>query len=175
VSWASSLRRLFQGARRQQPLEQPEKGLWKPLAVVEMDKNPKQASRIFNGDMFLLDNGREVFLLECNIERSALGWLCGKMDEIRAEVIKELPARIRRRFPYANAVFIKPVPEGDLPVYVFMVSLESHETVGKDPENISSRLVVCWFSNHIETNLADFIVREIRSVDWDKYAENWLP
>jgi hypothetical protein len=177
VSWIVRLRKLFQRAPRQQPLEQPQKGLWKPSpeGFVEPFKDVKQVSRTLNGDKFLLDSGREVFLLECHVERSALGWLCGRMDDIRAEVIKELPARIRRQFPNSNGHFIKPIPEGDLPVYTFMASLESRETVGIDPENIGSRLVVCWFGNHIDDNLVDLIAHEIRSVDWDKYAENWLP
>ena len=128
-----------------------------------------------NGEMFLLESGREVFLLECHIERSALGWLCGRKDYIRSEVIRELPARVQRQFPHSKGIFIKAVPDGNLPVYTFMVSLGSNETVGTDPENTCSRLVICWMSNHMDTNLAETVAREIRSVDWDQYAENWLP
>src|SRR6266481_8819877 len=105
-------------------LEQPNNGFWKPLPeqCVEPLKDVKQVSRTLNGDMFVLGDGHEVFLLECHIERSALGWLSGRMDDIRADVIRELPERVQRRFPHSH-IFIKPIPDEDLPVYVFAVSL----------------------------------------------------
>jgi hypothetical protein len=130
-------------------------------------------SRLLNGDLFRLDCGREVVLEQCHIELSALGWLTGHKDFIRAKVIEALPKRIRRQFPGDYyGVLIKPIPEGDLPVYVFMVSLQCHQTVGFDPEKDCSSLVVCWLGNDIETMLTEMISREIRSVDWEKYAVN---
>jgi hypothetical protein len=160
----------------QHSLEQPQKGRWKPILeqFIEPCKDVQQVSRLLNGDMFLLDSGREVFLLQCHIERSALGCLCGRMDDIRADFVRELPERIQRRFSQSR-IFIKPIPDGDLPVYLFMVSLESHQTVSDDGESTGSRLVVCWLTNHLDINLVECIDREIRSVDWDKHAEDWLP
>jgi hypothetical protein len=174
MSLTNKLRHLFGRARQQSALEQPQNGFWKPMRedCVEPFKDVKQVSRTLDGDIFVLDSGREVSLLECHIERSALGWLCGRMDEIRADVIRDLPERVQRRFPERH-FFINPIPNGDLLVYLFMVSLSS-STVGTDLGSDSSRLVVCWFANHIDANLVELIGRGIRCVDWEKYAENWL-
>ena len=130
-------------------------------------------SRLVDGDVFRLDSGREVRFEECHIGRSSLGWIEGSKDFIRAEVIKTLPKRIRKQFPGDYyGLLVKPIPEGDLPLYTFMVSLHCHEMVGVDPESDFSSLIVCWLGNAIETSLLELIAREIRSVDWDKYAVN---
>jgi len=123
--------------------------------------------------MFRSDCGREVRLEECHIERSALGWIEGSDELIRVDLIETLPTRARKQFPGDYyGLFIKPLPDGDLPLYTFMVSLHCHETVGVDPESDFSSLIVCWLGNTIGTNLSELIAREIRSVDWDKYAVN---
>lgn len=131
-------------------------------------------SRLLDGDLFRLECGREVVLEECHIERSALGWLEGSKEIIRVGVIDALPKRVRGQFAGDHyGVLVKPIPEGDLPMYVFMVSLTCYQTVGFDPDKDCSHLVVCWFGNDIETNLSALIAREIRSVDWDKHAVNF--
>ena len=130
-------------------------------------------SRLLDGDIFRLDSGREVRLEECCIARSGLGWIEGSKDLIRADLIETLPSRIRKKFPGDYyGLLVKPIPEGDLPLYTFMVSLHCQEIVGVDPESDFSSLIVCWLGNTIETNLYELIAREIRSVDWDKFAVN---
>ena len=123
--------------------------------------------RLLDGDAIRLDCGRDVVLEQCHIMRSALGWIEGGQDEIRRQVIESLPEKIKRTFPGEYyGVLIKPIPDGDLPVYTFMVSLYSRETVGFDSDNDSSYLVVCWLGNSLdETNLWELIKREIRTVD----------
>jgi len=39
-----------------------------------------------------------------------------------------------------------------------------------DPDNDMSSLIVCLLGDDIETSLPELIDREIRSVEWDKYA-----
>jgi hypothetical protein len=80
--------------------------------------------RPLNRDTLPLDCGRDVVLDECYMKRSALGWIEGDKDYIRTEVIEELLEKIRRQFPGEyHGVLIKPIPDGDSPVYTVMVSL----------------------------------------------------
>ncbi len=66
----------------------------------------------------------------------------------------------------------KPVPEGELPLFTFMVELVSMSGVC---DGEISTLVVCWLGNDIHTNLPELIDREVRSVDWDGYAsDGWI-
>ena len=119
---------------------------------------------------YRLDCGREVSVEGCYISPSALGWLEGSKEAIRDMIIEQLPERARRHFPAENCgVFIKPVPDGELPVYAFMVDLVCYEPVS-DPANDISSLVVCWLDDDIYTSLPEVIGNAIRSVEWNKYA-----
>lgn len=118
---------------------------------------------------YRLDCGRDVFVEECYISPSTLGYLAGSKDAIRAEVIKRLPERARGQFPGCGGLLIKPVPEGKLPAFIFMVALVCCQPVS-DPNNDISSLVVCWLGDDIETSLPELIEREICNVEWDKYA-----
>jgi hypothetical protein len=43
-----------------------------------------------------LDCGRDTFVEECYISRSALGYLAGTRDSIRANLIRRFPEMVRR-------------------------------------------------------------------------------
>ena len=118
---------------------------------------------------YRLDCGRDVFVEECYISPSALGFLAGSKDAIRTEVIKRVPERAREQFPGCRGLLIKPVPEGKLPAFIFMVALTCNQPVS-DPNNDISSLVICWLGDDIDASLPELIAREICSVEWDKYA-----
>lgn len=116
-----------------------------------------------------LDCGRDVYVEEIRIALSTLGHYAGSADAIRAEVIRRLPDRAFDQFPGSGGVLVKPVPEGELPAFTFMVSLACRQPVF-DPAADFSGLVVCWFTDDVETSLPEMIHREICSVEWDKHA-----
>ena len=122
---------------------------------------------------YRLDCGREVNLEGCCIAPSTLGVIEGSIEDIRDDIIKRLPERVREHFPACTGghcgLFIKPVPEGELPAYTFMVDLVCYQSVS-DPSNDISSLIVCWLGDDVETSLPDLIDREISSVDWERYA-----
>jgi len=119
---------------------------------------------------YRLDCGREVSVEGCYISPSTLGWLEGSKEAIRDQIIEQLPERARRQFPSENCgFFIKPVPDGELPVYAFMVDLICYEPVS-DPANDISSLVICWLDDDIHTGLPELIGKAIHAVEWDKYA-----
>src|ERR1700722_17832426 len=80
---------------------------------------------------YRLDCGREVSLEGCCITPTTLEFLEGSKDDIRGRIIERLPKRARDHFPWGktNGVFVQPVPDGELPLYAFMVHLICYETV----------------------------------------------
>ena len=118
---------------------------------------------------FRLDCGRDVYVEECHLSLSTLGYFAGSGDAIRTEVIRRLPDRAFEQFPGRDGLLVKPVPEGELPTYTFMVSLVCPQPAS-DPAADFSSLVVCWLGDDIETSLPEMIDREIRDLDWDQCA-----
>lgn len=123
---------------------------------------------------FRLDCGREVDVEGLHITPSTIGYLEGSREYIRDPIIQRLPERVRQQFPGISGLFIKPVPEGELPVHTFMVDLVCHEPVS-DRTECMSMLTVCWLGDDIEASLPELIDSEIRSVEWDKYAVDGSP
>jgi hypothetical protein len=123
---------------------------------------------------YRLDCGREVNVEGFYIGPSTLGYLEGSKEYIRDEIIDRLPERVRQQFPGISGIFVKPVPEGELPVYAFMVDLVCYEPV-RDPSEIMSMLTVCWLDDDIEASLPELIDREICAVQWDRYAVDGSP
>jgi hypothetical protein len=122
---------------------------------------------------YRLDCGRDVFVEECYIGLSALGFLAGRKEAFRTEVIKNLPERARVQFPGNYGLLIKPVPDAELPTYTFMVALSCDQPVC-DLSSDFSALILCWLSDDIGTPLPELIDREIPSIEWDKYAvDGW--
>jgi len=125
----------------------------------------------WNYDVFQLDCDRVVTLEECYISISDIGRIEGGKEAIRPEVLRMLPDRIKKKFPGSYyGILIKSPADNTLPAYVFMVSLICNQSVGKNPDEYLSGLVVCWFQESIDTALSDSIANEIHSVEWDKYA-----
>jgi hypothetical protein len=121
---------------------------------------------------YRLDCGREVSLEGCCIAPTTLEFLEGNKDDIRGRIIERLPKRAQQYFPSENCgILVKPVPEGELPVYAFIVDLVCYECVSSsDSDNDMSSLVVCWLGDDIVTSLPELIDREVSPVEWDKYA-----
>lgn len=113
--------------------------------------------------------GRNVLVEEIRIMPSTLGYFAGSGDAIRAEVIKGLPLRVHEQFPGSGGFLIKPVPEGKLPAFTFMVALVCHEPVS-DPTADTSSLLLCWLSDDVDSSLSQLIEREIRDIEWDRCA-----
>ena len=117
---------------------------------------------------YRLNGGQVVHVEEARIAPSTLGYLAGTRDHIRADLIRQLKERVRGQFP-GGGILVKPMPEGNLPAYTFMVSLRSDEPISS-PTADFSRLILCWLSDDIETPLRELIEREICSVEWGRYA-----
>jgi hypothetical protein len=77
-----------------------------------------------------------VYVEEIRITASALGYIAGSKAAIRDEVVKRYPKSVRDLFPGHGAFLIKPIPEGELPAFIFMVATMmrfEHERSGVPP------------------------------------------
>jgi len=72
------------------------------------------------------------------------------MDAIRADIVKRLPERAREQSPGNCGVYVKPLPEGELPAYTFMVVLVCDQPVSDAGADFAG-LVVCWLDDDIQT------------------------
>lgn len=120
---------------------------------------------------YRLDCGREVHLRGFYVSPSAIEWQCGGIETIRDHIIDQLPERARKKFPPARNVHVKPVPEGELPFYAFMVHLMCFQQLPAFDGNASS-LAVCWLADDIEKDVLELIDHGISDIQWDKYAED---
>jgi hypothetical protein len=82
----------------------------------------------------------------CYVSPSTLGVMEGSIEYIRDGIIERLPKRAQEQFPWGktNGVFVKPVKEGELPVYAFMVHLVCYEPVSEPDDDMSSLIVAGW-------------------------------
>lgn len=130
----------------------------------------KRSARVLE---YRLACGRTVYVEECHISLSKIGYLAGSKDAIRADIIKRLPERVRAHFPGNYGLLLKPLPDGESPLYTFMVALVCDQPIS-DPTADFSSLVICWLGDNIEAPLPEMIEREIRSVVWDIHAvDGW--
>jgi hypothetical protein len=113
-----------------------------------------------------------VYVEGCYVSPSAVGYLAGSKDAIRADLIKRLPERAREQFPGSGGILVKPVPE-ELPRYLIMVLLVCQKPVS-DPHSDRSTLTVCWLTDDIETPLPELISREIFDVECGRVRGRWL-
>jgi len=109
---------------------------------------------------YRLDCGREVEVEGFYVSPSTIGYLEGSKDIFATPIIESSPKEPANNFPGINGLFIKPVPDGELPVYTFMVDLICYQPVSDTDEDMSS-LTVCWLGDDIETSLPELIDREI--------------
>jgi hypothetical protein len=144
---------------------------------------------------FLLVGGREIFLTRIQQHRTYGGMLCGLPDDPErtvARAVKESQAW-DRNFHGAPVVIpativsgIKPAPKDPmfarfgptawsiLPQVTTFAEFQSLTTARDHSEVYSSALVVWWQGQFGIPRDADLLQR-LRSIDWIRYAKDWMP
>src|SRR5258707_10247082 len=102
------------------------------------------ANGIMRDGWFKLASGRDVLLQQFHVRASALEFLEGSPERIRAEVLRKLPAEVGNRYGNTGSLLHEPT-EGPLPAYTFFADLHSYEPI--QPGADCSHLVVCWFGD----------------------------
>ena len=114
------------------------------------------------GPDYPLDRGRMVYIEEIRI---SLTQIAGSKGANRSDAIERYPKTVREQFPGRALYRVRPIPEGELPAFIFMVALVCCQPVS-DAAIDSFRLVVSWSSDDLDSSLADKIEREVSDIEW---------
>ena len=76
---------------------------------------------------------------------------------------------MREQFPGRAVYRVRPIPEGELLAFIFIVALVCYPFVS-NPAADSFRLIVSWSSDDLNSSLPELIEREIRDIEWDWIA-----
>jgi hypothetical protein len=123
------------------------------------------------GIEYRLDYGRTVYVEEIRIIASTLGYLAGSRDAIRTDAIERYPKSVREQFPGRALYRVRPIPEGQLPAFIFMVALVCYQPTSDTTADLFE-LIVSWSSDDLDSNLPELIEREIRDIEWDWMARS---
>jgi hypothetical protein len=119
---------------------------------------------------YRLDCGRTVYVEEIRITASTTGYIAGSKAAILTDAIERYPKTVREQFPGRAVYRVRPIPEGELPAFVFIVALVCYPPVS-NPAADSFRLTVSWLSDDL-SSLPELIEREIRDIEWDWMARS---
>jgi hypothetical protein len=114
------------------------------------------------------DRSRMVLVQEIRIISSTQ--IAGSKGANRSDAIESYPKTVREQFPGRGAYFVRPIPEGPLPAYMFMVALVCYQPTSDTTTDFFD-LVVSW-SSDLNSSLPELIEREIRNIPWDWLARS---
>jgi len=112
------------------------------------------------GPDYPLDRGRMVYVEEIRI-----------ISSTQIDAIERYPKTVREQFPGRAVYRVRPIPEGQLPAFIFMVSLVCYQPTSDTTADLFE-LVVSWSSDDLDSNLPELIEREIRDIEWDWMARS---
>ncbi len=119
-------------------------------------------------------SGRMVRVEEIRITASTLGYLAGSRDAIRDDVAKRYPKSVRGQFPGRAAYLVRPIPEGELPSFIFIVALVCYQPTSDTAADFFD-LVVSFLSDDLDSSLPELIEREISGIErvWMARPKGW--
>ena len=121
------------------------------------------------GPDYHLDRGRMVYIEEIRI--ISLMRIVGSESANRTDAIERYPKTVREQFPGRAVYRVRPIPEGQLPNFIFMVALVCYQPTSDTTADLFE-LVVSWSSDDLDSNLPELIEREIRDIEWDWMARS---
>jgi hypothetical protein len=118
---------------------------------------------------FTLASGRDVTLQQFHARASALEFLEGSPELIRAEVLRKLPMEVSERYGHTGFLLREP-PPGPLPPYTFFADLHCYEPVHAGAD--CSHLVVCWFGESLPESIRGAVASQLETLNWERYAKD---
>jgi hypothetical protein len=115
------------------------------------------------------DRSRMVYVQEIRITASTQ--IAGNDAPTRDDVVKRYPKSVREQFPGRAAYLVRPIPEGKLPAFIFMVALVCYQPTSDTTADLFE-LVLSWSSDDLDSSLPELIEREIRDIEWDWMARS---
>jgi hypothetical protein len=116
------------------------------------------------GPDYPLDRGRMVYVEEIRIIASTQ--IAGSKGANRTDAIERYPKTVREQFPGRAVYRVRPIPEGGVPKFIFMVALVCYQPTSDTTADLFE-LVVSWSSDDLDSSLPELIEREIRDIEWD--------
>jgi len=121
------------------------------------------------GPDYPLDRGRMVYVEEIRIIPSTQ--IAGSKGANRTDAIERHPKAVREQFPGRAVYRVRPIPEGEVPKFIFMVALVCYQPTSDTTADLFE-LVVSWSSDDLDSSLPELIEREIRDIEWDWMARS---
>jgi hypothetical protein len=115
------------------------------------------------------DRSRMVYVQEIRITASTQ--IAGSKGANRTDAIERYPKTVREQFPGRAVYRVRPIPEGQLPAFIFMVALVCYQPTSDTTADVFE-LIVSWSSDDLDSNLPELIEREIRDIEWDWMARS---
>jgi hypothetical protein len=121
------------------------------------------------GPNYPSDRSRMVYVEEIRIISSTQ--IAGSEAPTRDDVVKRYPNSVREQFPGRAAYFVRPIPEGELPAFIFIVALVCYQPISDSTADFFD-LIVSWSSDDLDSSLPELIEREIRDIEWEWLARS---
>jgi hypothetical protein len=116
-----------------------------------------------------LDRGRIVCVDEIRIMTSTQ--IAGREAPTRDDVVTRYPKSVREIFPGRAAYIVRPIPEGPLPAFIFMVALVCYQPTSDTTADLFN-VIVSWSSDDLDSSLAELIECGTSDVEWDWIARS---
>lgn len=116
-----------------------------------------------------LGRGRMVYVDEIRITTPTQ--IAGREAPSRDDIVKLYPKSVREKFPGRAAYFVRPIPDGPLPAFIFTVALVCYQPTSDTTADFFD-LVVSWSSDDLDSSLAELIERGISDIEWDWVAHS---
>lgn len=115
------------------------------------------------------DRSRMVYVEEIRIIASTQ--IAGSKGANRTDAIERYPKTVREQFPGRAVYRVRPLPEGQLPAFIFMIALVCYQPTSDTTADLFE-LIVSWSSDDLNSSLPEMIEREIRDIEWDWMARS---
>jgi hypothetical protein len=120
------------------------------------------------GPDYPLDRGRMVYVEEIRIIPSTQ--IAGGKGANSADAIERYPKTVREQFPGRAAYLVRPIPEGELPAFIFIVALVCYQPTSDTSADLFEP-IISWSSDELDS-LPELIEHEIRDIEWDWMARS---
>lgn len=122
---------------------------------------------------FRTSSGRSVHISAVHVQTFDRGYLEGRAELIRSQVLAGLPDEVRRIFR-GQGILVSPC-EGrahEYPQWIVVCEFDCSEPVR--PEADCSSLIVVWFANDLRWSIPEFVSARIGEIDWERHAvDGW--
>ena len=115
-------------------------------------------------------SGRRVMLDAIHIRSFSHGYLEGRSDLIRDQVLGKIRKTAVELLPGTQSVYLDPLPVDaeSMPALAFFCDFTCFSAVGPDAD--CSSLTTIWYADDLSQTIPDFLKPRMKSVPWETHA-----